>query len=373
MGPASRAPELRSSVEVPSFENLDQLEALAKERMSAMAFDYMVGGSEDEAALRGNRTAFSRLSFRPKVLVDVSKVDLRTRVLGTDLSMPVLVAPTGFHRLAHPAGEAATAQGAHDAGTVFSASTIATTSIEEIARASPGPKWFQLYVFKDRDLTEGLVRRAKAAGYKALVFTVDVPVLGRRERDIRGRFHLPPPLQMGNFDVGELANKMGSESSLAAFIANQFDATLTWDAVGWLKRLSGLPVVVKGVLRGDDAERAVQAGADGIIVSNHGGRQLDYSISTIDALPEVVEAAGQKVPVLLDGGVRRGTDVLKALCLGAKAVMVGRPALWGLAVGGRAGVQAVLEHLRTEIATSLPILGASGLRGLSPDFIARPR
>lgn len=357
---------------MPSFENLDQLEALAKDRMSQMAFDYIRSGAEDETALRGNREAFSKLRLRPRVLVDVSNIDLNTNVVGTDVSMPILVAPTGFHRLANPEGEAATAQGAADAATIYTASTIATTSLEDIARASAGPKWFQLYVFRDREITEGMVKRAKKAGYKAIVFTVDVPVLGRRERDIRNKFHLPPPLRMGNFDVGALASKMGSDSSLAAFIANQFDPSLTWDSIRWLKKLSGLPVLVKGVLRADDAELAVKNGADGIIVSNHGGRQLDYSVASIDALPEVAEVAGRRIPVILDGGIRRGTDVLKALCMGAQAVMVGRPSLWGLALGGRAGVQAVLDHLRMETLTSMKILGAGRIGDLTPDFVSRP-
>lgn len=356
---------------MPSFENLDQLEALAKDRMSGMAFDYIRSGAEDEIALRGNRDSFAKLRLRPRVLVDVSSIDLKTNVMGTDVTMPILVAPTGFHRLANPDGEAATAQGAHDAGTIYTASTIATTSLEDITSASPGPKWFQLYVFRDRDITEGLVKRAKKAGYKAIVFTVDVPVLGRRERDIRNKFHLPPPLKMGNFDVGQLASKMGGESSLAAFIAAQFDPTLTWESIRWVKKLSGLPVLVKGVLRADDAELAVKNGADGIIVSNHGGRQLDYSVASIDALPEVAKAAGKKVPVILDGGIRRGTDVLKALCLGAKAVMIGRPSLWGLALAGRSGVRAVLEHLRMETLTSMKILGAHSLEDLTPDFVTR--
>jgi 4-hydroxymandelate oxidase len=357
---------------LPEFENLDQLEAMAAKRMSGMAFDYIRSGAEDEAALRGNREGFSRLRLRPRVLVDVSELDLRTSVLGTDVSMPILVSPTGFHRLANPAGEAATAQGTHDAGTLYTASTIATTSLEDIAAASEGPKWFQLYVFRDREITEGIIRRAKDAGYRGIVFTVDVPVLGRRERDIRNKFHLPKPFKMGNFDVGRLAAKMGNESSLAAFIATQFDASLTWDAIRWVKKVSGLPVLVKGILRGDDARLAVKNGADGIIVSNHGGRQLDYSIASIDALPDFAQAVGRRVPVLMDGGIRRGTDVLKALCLGAQAVMVGRPSLWGLALGGRAGVHAVLEHLRMETLTSMRILGASRLEQLKPDFLARP-
>jgi 4-hydroxymandelate oxidase len=360
------------SRDVPAFESLDQLEALAKGRMSGMAFDYIRSGAEDEVALHGNRVGFAKMRLRPRVLVDVSGVTLETEILGTSVRMPILVAPTGFHRLANPEGEAATAQGAHDAGTIYTASTIATTSLEDIAQASAGPKWFQLYVFRDRDITEQMIKRAKKAGYKAIVFTVDVPVLGRRERDIRNKFHLPPEFKMGNFDVGALASKMGNESSLAAFIATQFDASLTWDAIRWVKKVSGLPVLVKGVLRADDAELAAKNGADGIIVSNHGGRQLDYSVSSIDALPEVVAAAGNKVPIILDGGIRRGTDVLKALCLGARSVMIGRPSLWGLAIGGRAGVKAVLEHLRMETLTSMKILGAANLGELRPDFVSRP-
>lgn len=356
---------------MPDFQNLDQLESLARSRLEPMAFDYVVGGSESEAALRENRAAFERYRFRPRVLHDVSRVSLETTILATKIRMPVLLAPTGFHKLAHPEGEVATARGAADAGTIFCASTIANCSIEEIAAGAVGPKWFQLYVFRDRELTEGLVRRAKNAGYSALVFTVDVPALGRRERDIRNAWHLPAGIGMGNFDVGELSRRGAQGSSLAAFIASQFDASLTWESIRWLKKVSGLPVMVKGVLTGEDAALAVKHGADGVIVSNHGGRQLDYSIAPLDALPEVVAAVKGRCEVLMDGGVRRGTDVLKALCLGARAVLIGRPAIWGLALGGREGVRAVMEHLRTEIETSLKILGATKLQELAPDYLSR--
>ena len=354
----------------PSYQNLEQLEALAKSRLSDMAFQYIVGGAEDEVTLGANRAAYRDYRFMPRVLRDVADVDLATTALGENVSFPAIVAPTGFHKLCHPEGEVATAQGAGDGGTIFTASTIANCSLEDIAKGSEGPKWFQLYVFRDRSLTENLVKRAKKAGYRALVLTVDLPVHGRRERDMRTGFHLPKGLTMGNFPAGALASPSGGESSLKTFVAEQFDPTLTWDDVKWLKKISGLPVIVKGIVHPDDAALATKNGVDGVIVSNHGGRQLDHTVATLDALPAIVDAVGGKCEVFLDGGVRRGTDVLKAICLGARAVLIGRPILWGLALGGRRGVQSVLDHLRSEVKTSMQILGAKRIEDLDMSYLA---
>lgn len=307
--------------------NLDDLEALARERLTAMAYEYYAGGAGDEVTLRENRAAFERVSLRYRVLAGVDRRDARTTVLGQEVSLPVLVAPTAFHGLAHPEGELATARAAGAAGTVMVLSTLATQSVEDVVAAATGPVWFQLYVYKDRAVTEALVRRAEAAGCRALVLTVDSPLLGRRERDVRNRFHLPAHLTAKNL----LPAGMGAlgpdrhDSGLAAYFHTLLDPGLGWKDVAWLRSVTRLPLLVKGVVRGDDAARALDEGAHGVIVSNHGGRQLDGAPATLDVLPEVVDAVAGRGEVLLDGGVRRGVDVIKALALGARAVLVGRP------------------------------------------------
>ncbi|HKS70752.1 MAG TPA: alpha-hydroxy acid oxidase [Ktedonobacterales bacterium] len=341
--------------------NIAEYEALARERMEHAAWDYYCGGSDDELTLRANREAFGRLRLRPHMLVDVSTVDLRTTALGTPVAMPIFVAPMAYHCLAHPEGECATARGAGEAGALMVASTLATRSLEDIAACATGPLWFQLYVYKNRAVSEALVRRAEAAGYRALVLTVDMPRLGRRERDMRNGFALPPHLTAANFDAEHsviMQQHVPGTSALAVHLAAEFDPALTWEALAWLRSVTSLPVLVKGVLTGEDAELAVMHGAAGIIVSNHGGRQLDGAVAGIEALPEVVTAAeGSGVEVYVDGGVRRGTDVLKALALGARAVLVGRPVLWGLAAEGEAGVRRVLELLRDELETAMALSG----------------
>lgn len=343
-----------------SFVNLRELEGLAKARLTRTAFDYVAGGAGDEVTLADNERAFTRWRLAHRVLRDVSKRDLSTTVLGTPVDLPVLVAPTAFHRLMHPEGEVATARGAHAAGTLLVASTLATTPLEAVASASPGPKWFQLYVYKDRALTEALVARAKQAGYKALVLTVDTAIWGRRERDVRNGFTLPPGLGLANFQQVDqrLLPSLGSGADgLAAYVASQLDPSLTWETVRWLQDVSGLPVVVKGVVTAEDARLAVEHGAAGIVVSNHGGRQLDAGVATLDALPEVVEAVRGRCEVYVDGGLRRGTDVLIALSLGARAVLLGRPVLWGLALDGEKGVARVLTMLRDELDNAMALCG----------------
>jgi isopentenyl diphosphate isomerase/L-lactate dehydrogenase-like FMN-dependent dehydrogenase len=366
-----------SSTEAPSPEarklppqNLEQYEALARERLTRAAYDYYAGGAEDEATLRANRAAFARFYLRPRVLVDVSRVDLSTELLGERLSMPVLLAPTAFQRLACPEGELASARAARAAGTLMIASTIATTTVEEIASAAPGPLWFQLYVFRDRAITRDLVRRVEACGCGALVLTLTVPVQGNRERDARNGFRLPPGLEMANFSGLRQAGMPEAEGSgLDAFIGREFDPTLTWDAVAWLRSETRLPIVLKGVCDPRDAALAVEHGMDAVIVSNHGGRQLDSAEPTLLALPRVAGAVDGRVPVLMDGGVRRGTDVVKALALGARAVLIGRPYLWGLAAEGEAGVERVLSLLRAELERTLALLGRPRVAGLGRDAI----
>lgn len=353
--------------------NLHELEALARERLSPMAYDYYASGSDDESCLRRNRRAMDRWTLRHRVLVDVSRRDLSTTVLGQELSMPVAVAPTAFHRLADPQGELATVRGAGAARTLFILSTLSNTAVEEVVAAASGPVWFQLYCYKDRGATRALVERARAAGAKALVLTVDAPLLGRRERDVRNRFHLPEGLTVENLTARGLGDVPAAalDSGLAAYVATLLDQSLTWKDLEWLAGLAGLPVLVKGVVRGDDAVRAVEHGAAGIVVSNHGGRQLDASPATLDALPEVAEAVAGRAEILVDGGFRRGGDVLKALALGARAVLVGRPVLWGLAVGGEAGVQGVLEMLRAELDLAMALCGCPTVADVTPDLIGR--
>lgn len=354
--------------------NLFEYETLATQQLSQMARDYYASGAWDEITLRDNRAAFERYKLRPRMLVDVSQRDLSTNILGQSLQLPILVAPMAFQCLAHPEGEIATAKAAAKLGSVMVLSTLATKSMEEVASVrNQTPQWFQLYVHRDRALTRALVECANAAGFQALCLTVDTPLIGRRERDIRNQFVLPPGMELANLatlkDL-EIPFRTG-ESGLFAYFAEQINPALTWADLEWLQSLSPLPVVVKGILRGDDAVRAVEHGAKAVIVSNHGGRQLDGAIATIDALSEVVSAVGDNVEVLVDGGIRRGTDVLKALALGAKAVLLGRPVLWGLAVGGEAGVQHVLQLLRDELDLAMALSGCAKVQDIDPSLIVR--
>ncbi|TKC99689.1 alpha-hydroxy acid oxidase [Polyangium fumosum] len=345
-------------------------ERAARAALSAMAYDYYRSGADAERTLRENLRAYRRWQIHSRVLVDVSRLTLETEILGAPVSMPILVAPTAYHKLAHPEGELATARAAARAGTIFTVSTLATTSLEDIARASKGPLWFQLYVHKDRELTRSLVERAEAAGYRAIVLTVDTPVLGRRLRDVRNGFGLPNGLVMANLVDAKVAAG-ASGSALHRYIASRHDASLSWRDVAWLRGITRLPLLLKGIVRPDDTMLAIDAGAAGIIVSNHGARQLDSAPATLDVLPRVVEAAAGRVPVLVDGGVRWGTDVLKALALGANAVLLGRPVLWGLAAAGEAGVLRVLDILRDELATAMALAGCPSLASIDRALVER--
>ena len=349
--------------------NLHDLEALAKSRLSQTAWDYYASGADDERALRRNAEAFAEIALHYRVLVDVARRELATTVLGHPVTLPVLVAPTAFHKLACEDGELASVRAAGDAGTIFVLSTLSNTPVEQVVAAAEGPVWFQLYVYKDRSATESLVKRVEAAGCKALVLTVDAPLLGRRERDVRNRFALPAELGVANMHGYETVGRPIAESGLAAYFAELIDPSLTWDAIGWLRSITKLPVIVKGIVRADDAARAVAAGAAGIVVSNHGGRQLDASPATIEVLPRVVEAVGGRAEVLLDGGVRRGSDIIKALALGARAVLVGRPVLWGLAVAGRAGVAAALGVLHRELDLAMALCGCPDVASITRDLV----
>lgn len=350
--------------------NLLDYESLASEKLPRPALDYYAGGAWDELTVRNNRTAFAGYRLRPRMLVDVSRRDLRGSILGQAVTAPILIAPTAFHCLAHPQGEVATARAASAFGTILVLSTLSTRSMEEVAQGGGGgPRWFQLYVHRDRGLTRALVERAEAAGYSALCLTVDAPVLGVREKDRRNSFTLPAGMSLANLRNIKVPECEG-ESALFAYVAQQFDPSLTWRDIDWLRSITKLPVAVKGILRADDAARAVDHGASAIVVSNHGGRQLDGAIATIDAVGEVCAAAGHTTEVLMDGGVRRGTDVLKALALGAKAVLIGRPVLWGLAVNGEAGVLHVLQILKDELDASMALCGCPLVKDIDRSLIA---
>jgi len=330
---------------VPTPVNVWDYERLAEEKLDANALAYFAGGAGDEVTLRENVAAFERLKLRPRVLVDLGSVATKTTVLGNEISLPVLIAPLAMQRMAHPDGELATARAAAAAGTILCVSSAATARPVEIAEAAPGcVRWFQVYVFADRAVTLDLVEEACAHGYSALVLTVDTPFLGRRERDIRVDFKIPEGI-----------------TPISDIFARAFDTSLSWRDLEWLSGY-GVPVVVKGILTAEDARLACEHGAAAIVVSNHGGRQLDGVPASIEVLAEVAEAVDGRAEVLLDGGVRRGTDVLKALALGARAVLVGRAMLWALAVDGEAGVRHVLELLRAELELGLALLGCSSPR-----------
>ena len=350
--------------------NLSDVEQLAKRRMPRGAFDYFAGGAEDERTLQRNRDAFDELRFMPRVLAGAGEIRLQTSVLGEPVASPILLAPAAYHRLAHREGELATARAAGARGVLMTLSTMSTVSLEDVVAAATGPLWFQLYVYKDRSLTERLVARAEKSGYRALVLTVDTPRLGRRERDQRNAFRLPRGITIANFvNEGARFANWKAQGSMAAYSNEQLDPTLDWEAVRWLQGITKLPVVLKGIMRADDAARAVQAGVRALWMSNHGGRQLDSTEAPIAALPAVVEAVAGRAEVYVDGGFRRGTDVLKALALGARAAFIGRPYLWGLAAGGEAGVRRVLEMMDVELATAMALAGAKDVVKVDPSLV----
>ncbi|BFG24487.1 hypothetical protein CerSpe_107610 [Prunus speciosa] len=350
--------------------NVSEYEAIAKKKLSKMIYDYYASGAEDQWTLKENQNAFSRILFRPRILTDVSNIDLGTTVLGFNISMPIMIAPTAMQKMAHPQGECATARAAAAANTIMTLSTLATSSVEEVASTVPGIRFFQLYVYKDRRVVTQLVKRAEKAGFKAIVLTVDTPRLGRREADTKNGFVLPPNLKLKNLEGLDLA-KMDktNDSGLASYVAEQIDPSLSWKDVKWLQTITKLPILLKGVLTAEDAGLAVQHGAAGIIVSNHGARQLDYVPATIMVLEEVVKVVQGRIPVFMDGGVRRGTDVFKALALGASGVFIGRPVLFALAADGEAGVRKVLQMLRDEFELTMSLSGCRSLKEISRDRI----
>ena len=350
--------------------NVADYERLAEDALDPGAFGYFAGGAGDERVLRENVAAFARLRLRPRVLVDVAETTTATTVLGTPVSMPLLVAPTAIQRMAHPDGEPGTARAAAAAGTIMCLSTLATATPEEVAAAAPGaPRWFQLYVFRDRGITRSLVERAEAAGFGAIVLTVDAPRLGRRERDLRTGFRIPPEITVPSF----AAAAGGWEGATPLDILSLVDPTLSWRDLERLVADSPLPVVVKGVQTHEDAALACEHGAAAVVVSNHGGRQLDDVAPTLELLPEVVEAVEGRIEVLVDGGVRRGADVVKALALGARAVLAGRAVLWGLAAEGERGAARVLELLREEVELALALCGCPSPAAVTPAHVTPVR
>jgi 4-hydroxymandelate oxidase len=346
------------------MELLRKLREQARERLPESSFDYFDGGAGDEQTLADNEAAWRRVWIRPRVMVDVSAIDPSCTLLGQELALPILLAPMAAQRLLHPDGEIAAARAAAAAGTVYCLSSRSTTDLGEVAAATSGPLWFQLYVAGDREHSARVLARAGERGFRAILLTVDLPVPGRRERELRhGDSQLP--------DGVALTSHLGHDLPGETKPLGGWDATLTWADVAWVRACSGLPVLVKGVLTAEDARAALGAGADAIVVSNHGGRQLDGCIPTAAALPEVVAAVGGRVPVLVDGGIRDGGDVLRALALGADAVLVGRPYAWGLATGGEAGVGAVLDALAADLVRAMALAGCPSLADITPDRVRR--
>ncbi|GAA1826669.1 alpha-hydroxy acid oxidase [Luedemannella flava] len=350
----------------------DDLRTLARQQIPAEVWDFIEGGSGDELTVAANTAAFAAARLRPRVMVDVSAVDTGVTLLDARLDTPVGLAPTAYHQLVHPDGEVATAAGAAKENALFVVAMFASRTLEDIAAPAAGPLWLQLYWLRDRDAIARLARRAAAAGFAALVLAVDAPRLGRRLRDIRNRFAVDGRVRAVNLDASLMAashDRQAGASALAAHAAQTFDASLTWADLAWLRERSPLPVVLKGILTAEDAAAAVAHGAAAVIVSNHGGRQLDGAVATLDALPEVVEAVDGACPVLVDGGVRSGRDALIALALGADAVLLGRPTLWALATGGSDGVADLLRHVTDDLAHDMALAGRPSLRDVDRRLI----
>ena len=352
------------ALETEPLASLADYEAAAREKMTALAREYVAGGAEDEHTVSWNQQAYNDIKLRSRVLVDVSSIDTSLRLFGRDLPHPILLAPTAYHKLVHPEGEVATARGAATARAAMILSSFATVKVEEVAPAA-GPLWFQLYVQPDRGFTKALVQRVEAAGVQALCLTVDTPVLGARNRETRIAFKLPDGMTRAHLEG--LSNSVATATHRppeGAIYSAVLEPRLTWKDVDWLRSFAKVPVLLKGVMDAEDAKRAMEHGVGGLIVSNHGGRNLDTVPATITALPRVVEAVAGRAPVLVDGGIRRGSDVLKALALGASAVAIGRPYLFGLAVEGSNGVARVVQILRTELEMAMALTGRTSLKAI---------
>jgi 4-hydroxymandelate oxidase len=344
------------------LHNVADYARAARKKIPIDHFDYYEGGALDEITMRENTAGWERLKFYYRVLASVAARELTTSVLGQSISMPVAIAPTAFHKLACGGGEIATARAAKAAGTLFILSSLSSTAIESVFAQAASPRWFQLYIYKDREITGALVGRAEAAGAEAIVLTVDAPGLGTRERDVRNNFRLPENLSVANLaPLGKGTLPAVSGSGLAAYVRDNFKSDLGFDDLEWLCSSTRLPVVVKGVCRAEDARRAAEHGAKAVVVSNHGGRQLDTAPATSEVLPHIADAAGDLCEIYVDGGIRRGSDVLKAIALGARMVLIGRPILWGLCCAGERGAARILEIFRCELDEAMLLCGCTNL------------
>jgi L-lactate dehydrogenase (cytochrome) len=374
--------------------NVADLRQLARRRLRSGVFDYIDGGAEDERTMAENSAAFGRIGFHPRVLRGVGTVDPSTTLLGRPLPLPLVLAPTGFTRMAHPEGELAVARAADRAGLPYTLSTLGTRSIEDVAAVSAGRKWFQLYMFRDRGLVEEVVKRAAAADYEALVFTVDLAVHGRRERDVRRGFSLPPQLGLDTIlegvvhpawtwhfvrsdpirfaNVGRNAGDGSSPVSLAEYMHEQMDPGLSWADVEWLRGIWDGPIILKGIQTVADARLAADEGVEAIALSNHGGRQVDGAPATVDLVALVVDAVGDRLEVICDGGIRRGSDIVKAVALGARACMIGRPYLYALAAAGERGVDFVLALLDADVRRTMALIGAHDVSRLDRELVELP-
>jgi 4-hydroxymandelate oxidase len=353
-----------------SLVNVADYARAARGRLAREAFDYFEGGAGDELTLHENAASWQRLKLYYRVLASVGPRDLSMTLLGQKVSMPIGIAPTAFHKLACEAGEVATAKAARSAGVLFVLSSLSNTAMEAVFAEAASPRWFQLYVYKDREITRALVQRAEAAGAEAIVLTVDAPGLGTRERDARNRFQLPAGLSVENLcSLGKGTFPQVEGSGLAAYVAANFKSDLGLEDLEWLCNTTSLPVVVKGVCRADDARRIAEHGGKALVVSNHGGRQLDTAPATAEVLPGIADAAGDLCEIYVDGGIGRGSDVVKALALGARAVLVGRPILWGLAVAGEEGAAQILEILRRELDEAMLLCGCTRLSDIDKTLL----
>lgn len=347
-------------------------EIKASTLLDKKVLDYYKGGAGDEYTLKLNREAFQKLRIRPRCLIDVSNINVECEIFGETVNWPLGISPCAMQKMAHPIGELGNAKAAGIYGSIFVLSTMSNTSIEELAEMTPQTiKWFQLYIYKDRTLSENLIRRAEAAGFKALVLTVDASVYSSRRADMRNQFRLPSNLSFANFTGVQAGSThfFNESSGISDYVSKQFDSSLTWKDIEWLIRLTKLPVILKGILTKEDALLAVQYGCSGIIVSNHGARVLDGAPASIEVLPEIVAAVGHKTTIMMDGGITQGTDIFKALALGAKMVFMGRPALWGLAVNGQKGVENILSLLKKDFEITMALAGCPKLSDIRRDMV----
>lgn len=376
--------------------NVDDFRSLAKKRLPRMVFDYLDGGAGDEKTIARNRDAFDDFMLLPRTLRDVDDIDLSTTVMGQKIDIPLILAPTGLTRLFHHQGERLVAPAAARAGTIYGLSTLSSTSLEEVAALSSGPKWFQVYVWRDRGIVREFIQRSRDAGYQALCLTVDANIPGNRERDIRHGMTVPPsptfksalemlshprwlyhyltspPFEMANVATSPSSSPGATakgDQTLMDYVSSQFDKSVTWEDAAWMIKEWGGPFAIKGIMCAEDARRAVDVGASAIVVSNHGGRQLDHLPSTIEMLSEIVEAVAGRAEVIIDSGIRRGTDILTALALGATACMIGRPYLYALAAGGERGIDRLMTLLRAELERDMALLGCKRISDLTPDLI----